>query len=413
MRTNEPCCDELAAMQRQVSRRGLMAGAMAMAGVSTVVGSAVLTASPAQARPADSILVVLSLRGAADGLSLVVPHADPQYYKLRPKLGIPADRLWGRDDMFGLHPSLKSLEGLWNAHEMAVVHATGLPVANRSHFSAMEEMEDADPGSPQRIGWLNRLVGTTSGNSPLQGFNASGSVVPSSLAGPRPTVGAGDAKSLALPGDDRRQERRRALRTLWRGSDLPLRRSLFDAIDAVDDFVPVRDTQDNTTSYPGGDLGQALSTTARIIRGDVGVEVITVDHGDWDMHVGLGTTDGGRMKENAAELADGLKAFFADLGSYRQKVTLVVLSEFGRTAEENSSSGTDHGYGNAMFVLGAGVKGGYYGRWPGLRTGSEKDLRVTTDYRNVLADVVTRRFDTTSARIFPGFRHKPVGFMKG
>src|SRR4249919_2193751 len=215
-RTDGYCCDEYAAMHASVSRRGLLGGALALAGATTMVGGAVVTASPARAESASSVLVVLSLRGAADGLSLVVPHGDPVYYSgVRPRIAVPSDRLLVKDGMFGLHPNMTSLVPLWTAGKVAAVHATGLPVANRSHCAAMEEMEDADLGSSERVGWLNRLVSGTPGTSPLQGFSAGTSTIPTSLVGPAATMSAGRVDDVELPGSDSDGRRRKSLQTMW------------------------------------------------------------------------------------------------------------------------------------------------------------------------------------------------------
>ncbi|HET6938361.1 MAG TPA: hypothetical protein VFI19_07140, partial [Nocardioides sp.] len=219
------CCDEYAAMHASVSRRGLLGGALALAGATTMVGGAVVTASPARAESASAVLVVLSLRGAADGLSLVVPHADPVYYAARPRIAVPSDRLLLKDGFFGLHPAMTALVPLWQAGKVAAVHATGLPVANRSHFAAMEEMEDADPGSRERVGWLNRLVGGTPGGSPLQGFSAGSSTIPTSLVGPTPTMSAGRVGDVELPGNDDEGRRRASLQIMWNQEKSTLGRS--------------------------------------------------------------------------------------------------------------------------------------------------------------------------------------------
>src|SRR4051812_20691750 len=213
MTSDDFCCPEFAA----ISRRGLFSGAVALVGATTLVGSAAVTASASAASPASAVLVVVSLRGAADGLSLVVPHADPVYYSARPRIAVPADRLLARDGMFGLHPELAPLLPLWTEGRLAAVHATGLPSPNRSHFAAMEAVEDADPGSKARTGWLNRLIGTAPGRSPLQGFNLSGGVAPTSLYGPEPTMSASAVDKVRLPGDDADDHgrRRRSLHTLW------------------------------------------------------------------------------------------------------------------------------------------------------------------------------------------------------
>jgi uncharacterized protein (DUF1501 family) len=407
---DDACCAEFAA----VSRRGLFSGAIALAGATTLVGSAAITTSASSAAPAPSVLVVVSLRGAADGLSLVVPHADPAYHQARPGIAVPTDRLLARDGMFGLHPELAPLLPLWTNGTLAAVHATGLPAPNRSHFAAMEAVEDADPGSAARSGWLNRLIGTTGGSSPLQGFNLAGGVTPTSLFGPAATMSAGEVDGVRLPGedDDDQGRRRRSLRTLWDHDRSVLARGMRATYAAVDEFGPAKQAVDNTVSYPASDLGKALAQVARAIRGNVGIEVVTVDQGDWDMHSGMGSADRGWMADNARELAGAIAAFFGDLGDQAGKVTLVTISEFGRRVVENASQGLDHGYGNVMFVAGAGVRGGqYYGTWPGLGKTDDADLLVTTDYRSVLAEIVSKRFGASTATVFPRFAPESVGVM--
>lgn len=412
-----PCCPEYAAL----SRRGLLTGAAALVGSTTLIGSAAITtsapsaaAASSAAQRAESVLVVLSLRGAADGLSLVVPHADPAYYAARPRIAVPAERLLARDGMFGLHPALAPLVPLWTAGRLAAVHATGLASPNRSHFAAMEAVEDADPGSSARSGWLNRLIGTEPGRSPLQGFTMSSGVTPTSLFGPEPTMSGGSVDDIELPGEDEwdHGERRRSLRTLWDRDRTPLAKAMRSTYAAVDEFGPVRQTADHASAYPRNDLGRALAEVARVVRGNVGVEVVTVDQGDWDMHAGMGNAEQGWMVDNAGDLAGAIAAFFGDLGDQAHKVTLVTISEFGRRVAENASGGLDHGYGNVMFVAGAGVKGGrYYGTWPGLKKTDDADLLVTTDYRSVLAEIVAKRFGASTAKVFPRFSPETVGVI--
>lgn len=412
--TTHSCCAEYAAL----SRRGLLTGGLALAGASTMIGSAVVRASAATTTHAPSVLVVLSLRGAADGLSLVVPHADPVYYQARPRLAIPSDRLLVKNGQFGLHPELAPLVPLWQAGKLAAVHATGLAAPNRSHFAAMEEVEDADPGSSARTGWLNRLVGADTGTSPLQGLALGSETVPTSLYGPDPVMSVGQVDDVGIAGVDKWDEgrRRRSLSTLWAPDGSPLGRAMRTTFDAVDDFGPVLTTDAapaHGAAYPSGDLGRALAAVARVVRGDVGVEVVTVDQGDWDMHTDLGTVEWGRMQRNARELASAVAAFFTDLGPLGDTVTLVTISEFGRRVAENANYGLDHGYGNVMFLAGAGVRGGdYYGTWPGLSGDLDSDLLVTTDYRSVLAEVVAARFAASTGAVFPGFSPERVGAMR-
>ncbi|CAB4709873.1 MAG: DUF1501 domain-containing protein [Actinobacteria bacterium] len=408
------CCAEMHA-----SRRGVLQGT-ALFGAAAAIGSTVVTmapASPAAAatQPAPWTIVVLSLRGAADGLSLVVPHADPAYYTARPRIAVPRDQLLRADAMFGLHPAMKPLEPMWAAGRLATVHATGLPVANRSHFSAMEEVEDAAPGSTLRTGWLNRLLGTDAYTSPLQGLSIG--TRPSAMYGPEQTMATSSSTSVRVAGAsalNSSDKRFASLTQAWSASSTSMGRGMQAALGAVADYAPVLAVADTTSSYPSNDLGRALATVARTIKGNVGSAVFTVDHGNWDMHQSLGTSTSGWMFNNVTTLATSIAAFFTDLGPAAGKVTLVTISEFGRRVVENDSSGLDHGWGNVMMLAGAGVKGGkYYGIWPGLATTSDADLSVTTDYRSVLAEVVASRTGASTATVFPGFTRERVGVMSG
>ncbi len=414
-RAGDACCSEYAAL----SRRGFLTGTAALVGTTSMIGSTLLTIAPAAAATTGSTLVVLSLRGAADGLSLVVPHGDPVYYQARPRIAVPAAALLAKDAQFGLHPDLAPLVPLWEAGKVAAIHATGLPAPNRSHFAAMEEVENADPGSNARIGWLNRLVGADSDDSPLQAFAVGSGVPPASLAGTAPFLSAGSVEDVEIAGDDKWDpdgNRLRSLHTLWDGHSSVLAPVMASTMRTTAAFQPVRDTNPapgNGAAYGDSDLGTALRTAARVIKGDVGTRVITLDHGDWDMHTDLGNLEWGRMQRLTRELGTSLAAFFTDLGARGDRVTVVVLSEFGRRVQENANWGLDHGYGNVMFALGAGVAGGrYYGTWTGLENSLDADVLVTTDYRSVLAEVVASRFDVSTASVFPQFQPRTLGLMR-
>lgn len=404
----------------RVSRRGLLRGALATgAGLSTAAafGTAFVETSYAATRSAPAVLVVLSMRGAVDGMSLVVPHGDPTYYAARPGIAVPSAQLLAKDGFFGLHPHLAPLLPLWSSGRMAAVHATGLPAPNRSHFSAMEEVEDAAPGSSTRTGWLNRLIGRDTYTSPLQALQIGSGNPPTSLAGPQASVAIKGIADMQIAGVDKwdvNGRRTRSLRTTWGSVPGPLGAGARAAMTAVNDFARVRassTTPANGASYPKGDFGRAMAETARTIRGDVGAEVITVDYGSWDHHVNLGPLDWGSMQRMTTELAKVLAAFFTDLGPLAEKVTVVALSEFGRRVKQNANYGLDHGWGNVMLLLGAGVRGGYHGTWPGLVNEVNADLSVTTDYRSVLSEVVVTRLGASSATVFPGFTPEPVGVM--
>lgn len=360
-------------------------------------------------------LVVLSLRGAADGASIVVPHGDPGYYKARPTIAVPAASLLVPDAMFGLHPKMAPLADWWRTGKLAAVHAAGLPAPNRSHFSAMEEIEDADPGSAARVGWLNRLLGGPAGHEAvLRAVNMGTSTLPTSLAGPAPVLSVSDPAAVKIAGEDEwdNGRRRPALKAMWRGNHGG---TLSPAMNAIPDIVDRFETVENvktTAKYPETDLGRALRHTSAVLRSGIGSQVLTVEHGGWDMHTGLGNLQWGDMINNVDQLATALAAFLADLGPDLDRTTVVVLSEFGRRNVENANAGLDHGYGNMMLLAGAGVQGGrVHGTWPGFGTRPDDDLVVTTDYRSVLTEVVTRRFGASVGQVFPGFTPAPVGVI--
>jgi uncharacterized protein (DUF1501 family) len=416
---DDACCPEFAAL----NRRSVLRGALALGGATFMVGSATVSASAASLSPASSVLVVLSLRGGADGLSLVVPYGDPGYYSARPTIAIPQNQLLAgtTDGFFGLHPRLDPLKTMWTSGQLAAIHATGLSTANRSHFSAMEEVEEAHPGSNARVGWLNRLVATNSAGSPLQGVGLVNGVPPTELSGPVPLMTIGSLDDATIAGDDANDPthgRRRSLHTLWDHDHSAMGTAVRATLEATAAIQPAIDATDNSASYGTSHLGAALAAAARIIRGNIGTEVITVDQGDWDMHVDLGTLDNGQMLTNAGDLATSIAAFFGDLGDQADKVTLVTISEFGRRVVENGNRGLDHGWGNVMFVAGAGVNGGQVyvnptEQWKPLDDNLESDLVVTTDYRHVLAEIVEARFAGASpSTVFPGLgSYQPLGFI--
>jgi uncharacterized protein (DUF1501 family) len=424
--TEPSCCEEYARANAGVSRRGLLRGMGVAAGAGMVATSTFgstfsQTAYAAAGKKASGrVLVVVSLRGAADGMSLVVPHGDPVYYKARPRIAVPADRLLAADAMFGLHPSFAPLLPMWTSGKMAAIHATGLPSPNRSHFSAMEAVEDADPGSRERIGWLNRLVGRDGAPEPVQAVGFGSGVAPTSLMGAHQVLATTSVDSVRLAGTwdkDSEKARHKAMSKMWGDARGPLGDGARAALDVVDRFAAVRDKEKepvNGAIYRAGGLADALRNAARVIRAGMGAELVTIDQGNWDHHDNLGTPDGGYMKTCADELAINLAAFFTELGPAAANVTLVTLSEFGRRTTENANMGLDHGYGNVMLAMGAGVNGGrYYGNWPGLTVGNDSDLLVTTDYRSVLSEIVTTRLGASTATVFPGFAPQTLGFMNG
>lgn len=412
------CCGVDRSRRAFLRSLGLLAG---VGVITSVSGTSFMQAALASPGSGANVLLVLSLRGGADGLSLVVPHGDPAYAPARPRLAVPRSALLGQDAMFGLHPKFAPLLPMWTAGTFGAVTAVGLATPNRSHFAAMEQIEDADPGSAERRGWLNRLVGLDQPISAVEAMQVGSPIVPTSLFGVSPVLAVRQVDDMSLPGRDNPDAYARrvaSIREAWSDDASSLGRGARAALDMSEVFADIADQPhqpENGAVYPPGDLGASLADVARIVRADIGAEVITVDAGSWDMHVGVGDLEHGLMIDAVEELALALKALFTDLGAAGSRVTVVTVSEFGRRVGENASNGLDHGWGQVMLLLGAGVRGGrYHGTWPGLASGRlvDGDLAVTNDYRSVLAEVVRSRFAVDVSKVFPGFRPKPIGVMK-
>jgi len=410
-------CDEYGPSRRSILK---VAGLAAMAGVTTSMFGDVLT-STVYGASEGNILVVLSLRGGADGLSMIVPHAESAYYSARPTTAIARARLQVPDGTFGLHPAFAPLVPMWQRGQMAGLHAIGLPAPNRSHFEAMELVEDADPGSSARIGWINRMIsGLAASPDVFDGIQIGSTVTPTSLVGPSPSLATGGFGDLMLPFHTDATLKQRVATSLeaqYSSHAGPLGEAGINALALAARAAQIDGSVDEGAppgvTYPKySALGEALGTTAGLIRAKVGVKAVAVDAGGWDHHVDLGW----RVENNIKELAECLAAFFLDLGADAGRVTVVTLSEFGRRLTENGSRGVDHGYGNAVLVLGAGVAGGtFYSRWPTLGSGQQidGDLAVTTDYRSVLMEILRARFPTLDlSKVFPGVTSAPLGFMR-
>ncbi len=414
------CADDRRA--RGVTRRGLLRGALGVGAAVALSEHLTIRYADAATPPGSDTLVVMFLRGGFDGLSAVVPVTDDGYYTARPTIAVPKESTLALDSRFGLHPALSPLKPFWDAGSLGVVHAAGLTNPNRSHFSAMEEIERAAPGSSVRTGWLDRTLGLDplpSSDAPFNGVTI-GSRAPRSTAGPQPEVTMRSLSSFALSGVDAANRARwsTALSRLHESATSSVgdpARATLAALGAAAAISDQAYTPDGGASYPSTPLGKALKDAARLIKSPQRIAVVTVDEGDWDMHAGLGGVGKGWMRDKLTELGSALAAFATDLGSAMDGVTLLTMSEFGRRTSENASNGVDHGWGNAMFVLGGGVKGGaVHGTWPGLDPGNlvQGDLRATTDYRAVLADVLVNRCGASleQARgVFPGWTGSPLG----
>ena len=406
-----------------LSRRRFLAATAATAGVMTgaqMFGDAFRQVAYGAA-PGGNVVVVLSLRGGADGLSMVVPRgADHALLaSARPGIVVPEASLIGGDTNFGLHPAFAPLLPMWNAGTFGAVQAVGLPAPNRSHFDAMIDVEDADPGSSARVGWINRVVGLDAGARPEDAVQLGSALLPTALVGPAPALGVRQVSDLTVADVGAAGAvRRQSLAQMWSRDGSMIGNTVRATLATADRLAPLvasAPTEVHTDAYPAGPLQDVLANTAALIRGDVGTRMVTVDYGNWDMHAGLGSPGSGWMFNQVTQLAGSLKAFFDDLGTAASRVTVVTISEFGRRVKENGDHGVDHGYGNAMLLLGGGVKGGaVHGQWPHLDLLNDGDLAIKQDFRSVLWEVLVSRFPEISgdrATVFPNFVPETIDAM--
>ncbi|WP_306214051.1 DUF1501 domain-containing protein [Actinoplanes sp. RD1] len=410
------CCDFRATRRSVLGKAAAAGGAAALTGL---VGEGLSTrlAFAAGTYTGDT-LIVLSLRGGFDGLSAIAPIGDAGYYKARPTIALPKSQAIGGNEMFGLHPALAPLLPMWKNGTLGAVHAVGQPNPTRSHFAAMEEMERAAAGTSLRTGWLDRMLGMTGATGPLAGVSLGGAMPTRLLAGPSGDVSMASVDGFTLAGESAKRPIAAALRSMYATAPAPLAGPALAAGAALTATASIRATAyapANGAVYPKTELGAALRDVARLVKADVGLAAAAVDSGDWDMHEGLGTaTKGQRMYDNLAEVAEALAAFATDLGpAGMNKVTLVTVSEFGRRVAENASRGVDHGHGNAMLLLGGGVRGGtVYSQWPTLAPAAlaDGDLAATTDYRSVIGEILQQRCGFGSlAEVFPDVKPSAYG----
>jgi uncharacterized protein (DUF1501 family) len=388
----------------------LKSSAMAMVGIgSTPLWlSRALYAADAPS-PRKKILVAIFQRGAVDGLNVVVPHGEQSYYDLRPTIAIPkpngaADAAIDLDGFFGLHPSLAPLKPIYDAGQLAIVQAVGSPDPTRSHFDAQDFMESGTPGRKATSdGWLNRALPLARESSPARAV-CMGAQLPRSLRG------RNDALAINNLNDFQVRDARGAatFESMYaKTGDKVLNgtgRETFDAVKLMQSIQKRSYVPANGASYPKGRFGDAMQQIARLIKADVGMEVAFTDVGGWDTHV----NEPGQLANLLRDFGQALGAFYSDLGDRMADVAVVTMSEFGRTAKENGDRGTDHGHANVMLAFGGGVKGGkVYGEWPGLQNEQlyeNRDLNLTTDFRDVLGELVTRHLGNRQiANVFPGY----------
>jgi uncharacterized protein (DUF1501 family) len=371
---------------------------------------------PANPDAAPKRLVVVMLRGAVDGLNVVVPHGDAAYYEARSTIAIkPPGSGDGAalplDGHFGLHPALASLMPLWQAKQLAFVHAAGSPDPTRSHFDAQLFIENGTPGKRASAdGWMNRLLAAMPEARGPTAAVAVGPVLPQILRGKMAVANLPMGAAAANPMPIDRPEVASAFDKLYARNDA-IGQSYHQGREARSELMGnmsnTEQAMADNGAPPPNSLPAQAGRLAGLITRDRNIRLAFLNFGGWDTHVRQGA-DKGQLAGRLRPLGEGLATFARGLGQDWQDTVIVVISEFGRTVHENGNGGTDHGHGNAIWVMGGPVRGGrVYGRWPGLTAAAlyeGRDLAVTTDYRTILAGLVERHLrlpDAALARIFP------------
>ncbi|WP_254174949.1 DUF1501 domain-containing protein [Planktothrix pseudagardhii] len=370
--------------------------------------------------PSPKRLIVIFLRGGIDGLNVVVPYAEPEYYAARPVIAIPKPGtekgVLDLDGFFGIHPALSPLMPLWKQGNLAFIHAVGSPISNRSHFEAQDQLETGTPNSQKTPdGWMNRLLGVLPGHTPVEAVSV-GTVIPRILSGSQSvaniTLNSNSTRELPIDGEqvkaafDQLYASNDALSLAYR-EGRSAREQLLKELDAE------MEAANQGAPLPKGFAGEARQLASLLVR-DPSIQLAFMALGGWDTHINQGAATG-VLANRLNPLAEGLAVLVERLGEVYRDTTVVVMSEFGRTVHENGNGGTDHGYGNVMWLLGGAVQGGkVYGKWPGLAKSElfeQRDLKVTTDFREVIAQILLSNFKLNSEqllRVFPNFTFSQI-----
>lgn len=410
-----------------VTRRGFMkGGALALVGTSAIPSflTRSVLAEATTAATNHKKLVVLFQRGAADGLNIVVPYREKNYYAMRPTIAIKPNEVLDLDGQFGLHPSLAAFKPLYDQGHLAIVHACGSPDTTRSHFDAQDYMESGTPGlKSTQDGWLNRALQAERMDPKLAtAFRAValGTQVPRTLQGTLPAIAINNVQDFSVGGRAAnpntgvssafQQMYAQTADTMLHGTG----QETFEAVKMLKSADPAHYQPANGVVYPNTSFGNSLKQIAQLLKANLGVEAAFADIGDWDTHQAQGSTNG-RLANRLKEFSETIAAFWKDMGQGAENITLVSMSEFGRTARQNGTGGTDHGHGNVMFVLGGTVRGGkVYGKWPGLENeqlNEGRDLTVTTDFRQVLGEAAYRTLGSQNLDlVFPNAKLTKNGF---
>jgi len=376
------------------------------------------------------IMVCIFQRGAMDGLMAVTPFTDKYLQAARPTLFMTAAKnsatvpLIDLDGSFGLHPAMKSFETLYRENRLAIVHGIGSPNNTRSHFDAQDFMESGTPfNKGTSSGWLNRAVGLLGHDaSPFQAVSLTSSM-PRSFYGDHPAVAISNLQDFAIQMKGNPVAANMAAKSFEELYDKTTTGLLketgkesFDAVKMLQKTDVKNYRPEYGATYPASPLGNALKQIAQLIKMDVGLEVAFAESGGWDTHFNQGT-ENGVFARNAADLSNSITAFWTDMGKYQDDVTVMTMTEFGRTVKQNGTGGTDHGRASCNFILGNDVNGGkVHGQMKALAVENledGRDLAVTTDFRSVFSEVADKHLKIANDKVlFPDWSGNKIGVMK-
>lgn len=384
------------------------------------------------------IVIAIFQRGAADGISMVVPFGDKSYYGVRPQIAVTEpqsgtsskspnpDAAIDLDGFFALHPALATFKPIYDAGHLAIVHAVGSPDSTRSHFDAQDYMESATPGRKSTAdGWLNRYMQAKKDpkETPFRAVAFSPNL-PRTLMGQAPALAMTNISDFGVRSGQAGGQAAKGFEALYSSTSGDMLygtgKETFEAVKMLKKANPLQYQPANGVNYPRSPFGQSLLQIAQLIKANVGIEVTFTDSGGWDTHANQGASRG-QLANRLQDFSQGISALYRDLGDKMSNVVILTMTEFGRTIRQNGSGGTDHGHASCLFALGGPVKGGkVYGKWPGLATEQlyeGRDLALTTDFRDVFAEVAARHMRASNlGTIFPGFNPSPAnfrGFIRG
>ena len=373
-------------------------------------------------------LIAIFQRGAVDGLNMVVPHGERAYYDLRPGIAVAKPQLGNAeaaanlDSFFGFHPSLAPLKPLWESKRLAIVHAAGSPDNTRSHFDAQDYMESATPGLKATAdGWLNRYLQSKPDpeRSPFRAVSMT-QLTPRAMQGKAPTLAISNLADFTIRAGKSSASVQGGFEAIYDQTVNDVLggtgKETFEAVNYLKKVNPLQYKPENGAQYPRTPFGNSLLQIAQLIKAGIGLEVAFTDTPglNWDTHFNEGNGRG-QLGNLLQQFSNSIAALYVDLGQRMDDVVILTMSEFGRTARENGSRGTDHGHANAMFVLGNAVRGGkIYGQWPGLKSDQlyeGRDLALTTDFRDVFGEIASRHLGTSNLHsVFPGYASTPTKF---